>query len=276
MAVRIGAQERDGGVMGRVAPVVIAFVVGVSCLPTDAASGAGGGVGVGTSDAAAVRGARSQVEVLPDPPMTCVPGSMVHRAEVNGAKLVALTFDDGPSPDNTERIMTAVERYGGRATFFMIGGLVERHPTLARSVRTRGHEVGNHTYNHYRDGTRIAAEIEWAGQRIGAVVGKVPRVFRSPGLVSSEAVRAELARLGMCNFSLSIDSGDSMPPNKSAEQICNSFKAGLKPGAIMLMHDGGSLRNTTIAIPCIVSYANAQGYRLVTLSELLGQAYWTT
>ena len=80
MAVRIGAQERDGGVMGRVAPVVIAFVVGVSCLPTDAASGAGGGVGVGTSDAAAVRGTRSQVEVLPDPPMTCVPGSRVHRA----------------------------------------------------------------------------------------------------------------------------------------------------------------------------------------------------
>ncbi len=235
-----------------------------------------GVVDVADVSSAAVRGTRSQATPPPEPPMICAGGSVVHRVDTHGVKLVALTFDDGPSPDNTERIMAALEAGNGRGTFFMIGGLARMYPTLAASVRARGHEVGNHTFNHYRDGYRISLEIGWAGELIGGIVGKTPRVFRSPGLVNTELVKKELARLGMCNIFGSIDPGDTMSPTRTADELCKVFKSNLHPGAIVMMHDGGARRPTAVAVPCMVQYALAQGYRLVTVSELLGQGYTTS
>ena len=129
--------------------------------------------------------------------------------------------------------------------------------------------------NHYRDGYRISTEIATANAQIGAVVGVLPRLFRSPGLVKSSLIQNELARLGMCNFFGNILPGDTNLPVLSATALCNTFKAQLRPGAIVMLHDGGNHPQTVAAMTCMADHAVRNGYRMVTLSDLMGQGYWT-
>lgn len=224
----------------------------------------------------AARGARSQVGPIEPPPSTCVPGSFVRRVETGGKKLVALTFDDGPWPTNTEKVMNAIEAYGGKATFFMIANNALKYPTIGRSVADRGHEVGNHSVSHQYIVRVLIDELVPADNILQSVTGVRPRVYRSPGLTASQLLQQALADYGgRCNIWANILSGDAAMPRPSSETICARFRSGLKPGSIILLHDGGSHTTTVNAVPCMAAYAVSQGYQMVTVSELMGQGYST-
>ena len=205
--------------------------------------------------------------------MTCAPGSIVRTVDTGGVKLVAFGFDDGPWPVTTESIMTELERRGMRATFFMIGAHLDKYPDIGRSVVARGHEAGNHTLSHQYTTKAIMKEIVPAANLIATITGAYPRLFRSPGLSTSATLQNALAYLSLCNIFMSVSTGDAASPRPSSATICSRFKSQLRPGAIVLAHDGGGYHETTAAaVPCMLDYATRQGYRVVTISELLGQS----
>ena len=135
--------------------------------------------------------------------------------------------------------------------------------------------MGNHTLSHDRNSTVMASQITLDNDLLLALTGTKPRVFRSPGMVRSELVQTELRRLGMCNFFGNILPGDTLYPTVQAKELCDAFKRQLQPGAIVMLHDGGSHAPTVAAVPCMAQYAASKGYQMVTLSELMGQGYWT-
>lgn len=227
--------------------------------------------------AAAVRGPMIQLTPLPPPPEPepepepqCVPGSLVRGVDTGGVKVIAFSFDDGPWPTNTRAVMSAFEARGLRATFFWIGVNVSQYPDIAREVVARGHEVGNHSMTHCYSPTTLSTEIGPANDLIERTTGIRPALFRSPGLTQGDVIQYALAMHGMCNVFTTVVLGDHLSPRRSAATLCNSFANTLHPGEIVLLHDGGSHRQTVDAVPCMLDTALRRGYRIVTVGELLG------
>lgn len=186
------------------------------------------------------------------------------------AKVVAFTFDDGPWPTNTQAIMSSFERYGARASFFMIGRNARYYSSIAKDVVRRGHEVGNHSETHaYYNDYRIASEIGTAQWSIRQAAGVIPWTFRAPGLTRGPQIDAKVGYYKLCNVSTDYDIGDWRSPRIDAWTLCERFKRSLHPGSIVLIHDGGSHSQTVKAVPCMLAYAKAQGYRFLTISQLL-------
>jgi peptidoglycan/xylan/chitin deacetylase (PgdA/CDA1 family) len=191
-------------------------------------------------------------------------------------KVVALSFDDGPDPRWTPQVLKLLAAHRAKATFFMEGQFAERWPALARQVVARGHELGNHTYDH-PDLTRIdsAAVIEQVTRANAAFfAADLPRpsLFRPPkGLYDARAAAA-VRSLGLQTAGWS--------GGMCVERWTNHYKARdamrlmlmrVRPGAILLAHDGGvpSRERTLRALPLLLAGLNAKGYRVVTVSELL-------
>lgn len=196
------------------------------------------------------------------------PGPLVRGASP-GEKLIALTYDDGPSQANTPILLDLFREHGARATFFVVGSAVEGNETLLRRLAEEGHEVANHTYSHANplelDDAALGAEIDRAASVIGPVAAPL---FRPPyGKRPESAVRVCVAR-GMTTVLWSVDSGDTR--GFAADRIAHDVIRHARPGDIVLMHDGGDHRPATLAATrTIVEQLGAQGYSFVTVSELL-------
>jgi chitin deacetylase len=239
-----------------------------------------GGTGLATGRfAPAVRGTAVQVTPTLPPPSVpdwatgtvpgCAPGSLIRSVDTGGRRMISFTFDDGPWPTNTRRIMDAFATRGLTATFFMIGQNLLEYPEIGRSVVERGFAVGNHSVSHrYRPST-IASEIGPMNELIWNVLGVRTPYFRSPGLTQGSVIQSTLAATGQCNLFTSVVLGDHLQPRRSASQLCSSFAASLRPGQIVLLHDGGSHAPTVAAVPCMLDVALSRGYEVVSLAELL-------
>jgi peptidoglycan/xylan/chitin deacetylase (PgdA/CDA1 family) len=262
---------------------VVAAVVG-SLPPTSAADSGGAGDAVSTAaDAAesAARGAAVQQTPVPTlPPWSdpawqsgvvpgCVPGQYIRGVNTNGQKLITFTFDDGPDPHYTKPIMDAFTQRGLTATFFMIGINLRAYPSIGRSVVDRGFAVGNHSVTHRYTWAYISGEVGPMNDMIFEVLGVRTPYFRAPGLGDGPPIDAALVKAGMCNLSTDEVLGDHLEPRKSASALCASFAYNLKPGMIVLLHDGGTHAPTAQAVPCMLDTALARGYRVVSLAELL-------
>jgi len=184
-------------------------------------------------------------------------------------RAVAFTFDDGPSTANTARIMSTMESYGWRATFFMVGVNVRLQPALARSIAARGHTVAAHSTTHVYSPSTLVREVPASQALIHEVTGVRPTFWRTPGLTISSSVDAAVYANGMCNISTAYDLGDWRSPRASASTLCARYRYALKPGAIILLHDGGGYRPTTDALACMLQYTRQQGYTVVHLGDLL-------
>jgi len=199
------------------------------------------------------------------------PMVLVRSGPPSGSKLVALTFDDGPWPGQTEAVLEILARERVRATFFMLGLRVQRAPDLARRVVAEGHVVGNHTQSHTLLAraplARIRYEMATGETVIKRYTGVEPTWFRAPGGSVSPAVKAQAKALGERMAGWGIDPGDwKRPP---ARFIVQRVVAAARPGAIILLHDGGGDRKQTIdALPAIIGQLKAQGYTFVTLDEM--------
>lgn len=207
--------------------------------------------------------------------------STVLSSENKEEKVVALTFDDGPDPLYTPRILDILKQYNIKATFFTIGDSGARYPDLLSRIYKEGHELGNHTYKHIDIGTeskeKIKQELKSTNRVIENSTGHGTILFRPPydnGLDMSQDKALEtfmkINDLGYVMVGNAIDSNDwkDKVPDKITHNVLNS----LGNGNIILMHDGGGDRSATIeALPMIIKELQAQGYRFVGIGDLLDE-----
>jgi peptidoglycan/xylan/chitin deacetylase (PgdA/CDA1 family) len=187
-------------------------------------------------------------------------------------RAVALTFDDGPSPTYTPRILARLAKLHARATFFVIGYLAKAYPSLVRREARAGMAIGNHSYNHpdvppfdQLPLPLIRDEIALGDQTLGRL-GVDTRLFRPPGGGSSTQVVQTAAALGQRVVLWSVDPTD-WQPGTTANQIVKRVLAAVRAGSIVELHDGGGDRAATLAaLPAIVRGIRARGLRLVTLT----------
>ncbi len=187
---------------------------------------------------------------------------------LEGAPTVALTFDDGPDPTWTPQVLTILKAAGVRATFCVIGLSVARHPDLVRAIAADGHVLCDHTRNHdqrlsHRSPETIEAQLRAGAEDIERVVGTRPGFYRAPGGNLSPVVIETANRLGMQVLGWSDDPKDWRRPPST--RITDDIAGSLRPGAIVLMHDGGGDRSGTVAqLPALLERVKAMGYRFVT------------
>jgi peptidoglycan/xylan/chitin deacetylase (PgdA/CDA1 family) len=188
-------------------------------------------------------------------------------------RMVALTFDDGPS-GRTPAILTVLKRHHAHATFFVVGRATKGlEPTLRHIVRD-GNEVGDHTYSHANllslKPAKRFQELQWTIALVQEATHEKPRWFRPPDGATGPAVNRLGRGLGLVPVLWSVDSRDwSMPGTKA---IVRKVLEDIKPGSIVLMHDGGGDRQETLrALPAILRALERRHLQAVTLSQLLSR-----
>ncbi|HEX6575499.1 MAG TPA: polysaccharide deacetylase family protein [Gemmatimonadaceae bacterium] len=186
---------------------------------------------------------------------------------------VALTFDDGPNPDATPRILDALGEHGVKATFFVLGAHAERWPDLVKRVVDEGHQIGNHGYFHKKLHLKspfyVRRDIALGKRAIERAGGDSPRFFRAPHGFRSPWVTAIAQSFGERTIGWSLGVWDSDRPGVKA--IVDRTINGAKPGSIILLHDGdgyninGDRSQTAAAVPEIISGLRDRGMKFVTL-----------
>jgi len=181
---------------------------------------------------------------------------------------VALTFDDGPGP-YTAQILELLRAADAHATFFVVGNRLEYWPEAVREEAQLG-GVGNHTWSH-PDLTRLPHWLVWlqlmrTQYAVDADLGWKPRLFRTPYASHSPATDAIVRRLGLVQVFWDVDARDDVP-NARVSDIVRNVEQGLRPGAIILMHDIHPW--TLAALPQVLAAIRNQGLRAVSVSELL-------
>ncbi|WP_339177125.1 polysaccharide deacetylase family protein [Oceanobacillus sp. FSL W7-1293] len=184
-------------------------------------------------------------------------------------KYVALTFDDGPHPEVTPRILDTLKKHDAKATFFMLGTQVEYYPELSKKVMEAGHEIGSHTMNHYDltalELNQIIVEMQQSNDIIEKATGRTINLLRPPYGASNSDV--EQAASGMDN-SLIMWSVDSLDwKSRNAAAVNEEVMSNVSPGSIVLMHDIHP--STADALPQLLTSLEEQGYQMVTVSQLL-------
>lgn len=181
-------------------------------------------------------------------------------------KTIALTFDDGPHPRYTAGVLTALRRHRVKATFCIVGNNAATYPALTRRIHREGHRLCNHTRSH-ADMTRLSnaaarRQIRTAQKQIRAAAGVTPAVFRFPYGASTPRVRAIVRAQGLRNLRWHIDTRDWQRP--AARTITARIVGNARPGAIVLMHDGGGNRSNTVAsLDATIRRLKAKGYTFV-------------
>lgn len=185
-------------------------------------------------------------------------------------KCVALTFDDGPSPFD-ERLLQILKDNDAKATFFLIGNKVAANPAGARRIADAGMEIGSHTWEHPNMTTippeDIAGQFSRANDAINAATGRTPTLYRPAGGLSTPAVRQTAARFGLAEILWDVIPFDwANDSNIAATRYM--LMTYVKPGSVVLFHDTYS--STVDLVYQFIPVLKANGYRLVTVSELLG------
>ncbi|MGI9103146.1 MAG: glycosyltransferase [Terriglobales bacterium] len=229
---------------------------------------------------------------ISDEKMTVLPQPYKVNQYGSDPKQIALTFDDGPDPQWTAKILDVLKEKNAKATFFLIGIQAEKFPSLAERIYAEGHEIGNHTFSH-PDISNIRksymrVELNLAERLFAARVGVKPLLFRPPYSIDQEPDTADQVRpLEIAQEMGYITVGDKIDPNDwkaghSAEQIVAGVMAHLPPcdpddlrcGNVVLLHDGGGNRAETVkALPLIIDGLRQRGYQVVPISQLLGKQY---
>lgn len=197
--------------------------------------------------------------------------TVFHRVKTSTQdKCIALTFDDGPWPGSTKKILQVLEEHHAKATFFMIGGQIREYPAIARAVRDAGHAIGNHSWNHPSRPRDSKAQVEKTDRAIREVLQITPTLFRPPYGIETNGMAKWAKQAKEAVLIWSVDTADWRRPG--ASRIASRAVRGASPGAIILMHDGGGDRRQTVAaLPEILDALEKKGYRFVTIPELLGR-----
>jgi peptidoglycan/xylan/chitin deacetylase (PgdA/CDA1 family) len=190
---------------------------------------------------------------------------------------IALTFDDGPHPDDTPAILKILEEHAAKGTFFFVGNRAREHPELVRRVVRAGHEVGAHSATHpwwfsLATPGRIRREVRESVQVLEEITGARPRWFRPPMGHRNPALVEALGKERLEMVTWSSRAYDTLP--RGSERVLRSAVAGAAPGGILLLHEGvgrkdGEPSRTVAALPAILRDLKEKGLEPVRLSDLL-------
>ncbi len=180
----------------------------------------------------------------------------------------ALTFDDGPSPRFSDRVLHILREGGAQGTFFLVGRQLKGSDEIARRQLEMG-AVGHHTWNHAlltrMSNREVLAEVEGTKRALERAVGQPVTLFRAPFAGRDRRVDARIRRLGLLHILWDVDTRDSA--GADTQEIVLNAEAGLRPGAIILMHE--TYERSARALPRIIASARRRGLRLVSVPQLL-------
>ena len=189
------------------------------------------------------------------------------------AKEIALTFDDGPHPFYTAQLLSILRYYRVPATFFLVGVQAERYPKWVQMIHQEGHEIGCHTYDHFRlvnlPLDEQVYQIEEFTSLIERLTGNKPNLLRPPGgqydhftvsLMNKNGMALGLWTINTNDTALQIDAGTLY--RKTLEEV--------QPGSIILMHDGSKV--SLAALPQLIETLQRRGYAFVTMSQMMAHA----
>jgi peptidoglycan/xylan/chitin deacetylase (PgdA/CDA1 family) len=210
---------------------------------------------------------------------THAPSRVMHPAKPSitpTPRIIALTFDDGPSSRYTPKILQLLTRYHAHATFFVLGTEVAQFPQIVKDIVKQGSAVGNHGYRHVNYFHVGIAGIERDAAEARALLKKdnIPLApfYRPPFGNSNKRLVQALSRQGYTVTLWSIDTRDWSEPGVS--YITKKVLTDASPGAIVLMHDGGGNRIQTVrALAAILPTLEADGYHFVTLPEYVKELH---
>ena len=205
--------------------------------------------------------------VLPILSVSAEEGStnVYHRHDNNEMK-IALTFDDGPHPVLTPKILDILKEYQVKATFFIVGENAVNYPDIVERILKEGHEIGNHTHTHDKIDRE---EIERCEKTIYELTDYKTKLFRPPEGLINNAVRSASSRLGYDIILWNIDTRDWDPT--SPNDIYKNVTSNISAGSIILMHDYISFNSPTPeALKLMLPKLIDMGYQFVVVSELIG------
>jgi cellulose synthase/poly-beta-1,6-N-acetylglucosamine synthase-like glycosyltransferase/peptidoglycan/xylan/chitin deacetylase (PgdA/CDA1 family)/spore germination protein YaaH len=197
-------------------------------------------------------------------------------------KKLAITFDDGPDPVFTPKMLEILKEKGVKATFFVVGANAEGNPELLRDIYDAGHEIGNHSYSHpniaLTSAERTRLELHATQRIIENAIGRSTILFRPPYNADSEPQTPEeiepvlrAQELGYLTVGERIDPQD-WRPDATADAIVQEVISERDNGSIVLLHDAGGDRTATVAaLPKIIDHFRSEGYEFVTVGQLLGK-----
>ena len=202
------------------------------------------------------------------PNLTRLPASAIGRHEV------ALTFDDGPDPEVTPRVLELLDRYQAKASFFCIGEKAAAFPETVREIARRGHSVENHSYRHssafaFYGVFRLRREVDAAHALIAGITGRPPSFFRAPAGFRSPLLDPVLAERGLCYVSWTRRGFDTVRRDPAA--VLQRLTRGLSAGDVLLLHDGARTRTDAgeplvlAVLPALLDQFSASGLKSVSL-----------
>jgi len=194
------------------------------------------------------------------PNLVCLPPPAVRRREI------ALTFDDGPDPEVTPRVLDLLDRFEAKASFFCVGEKAAAYPALVKEIARRGHSVENHSYHHYLAFaffgiSRLKREVDAAQATVAAITGRPPVFFRAPAGFRSPLLDPALASRGLRYVSWTRRGFDAVSGNP--KRILRQLTRGLAAGDVLLMHDRVPV--VLAVLPALLEQISAQGLNAVSL-----------
>lgn len=197
-------------------------------------------------------------------------GEIVERGRTTD-RVVALTFDDGPTPEHTDSLLALLRRERVRATFFVVGSELAQHPELGRRIVAEGHALANHTWSHPRmvglPMAEVRRQVEATDVQIRRAGQRDPIYFRAPYSHKFILLPWHLRRTGRTNVSWDVEPETY---ETRADGIARHTLEHVRPGSIILLHPWFRSRAATRnALPEIIQGLRARGYELVTVEELL-------
>lgn len=200
-------------------------------------------------------------------------GRLVPRVATS-EKLVALTFDDGPTPAGTDRILSILDEHQVRATFFVIGSELEKNLDYGRKIVAAGHQLGNHSYTHKRmifvSHSFVEHEVERTDELIREAGYQNEIYFRPPYGKKLFMLPYYLSNTGRTTVTWDVAPESYSNKNGNAEKIAEYALSETRPGSIIVLHVMYPSRTESVkAVTPIIEGLKAQGYTFVTVSELL-------
>ncbi len=185
-------------------------------------------------------------------------------------RILALTFDDGPSPTVTPQILDTLREYNARATFFVLGQNVRKWPEIVRQAADEGHAIGHHSYSHpsKTNPEQAAKEMAQTTEAIIEATGRAPELFRPPYGITDGNLCRTAREQGFTVILWTISSADTT--SIGPEIIASNVIYTPNPGDIVLMHDSGGNSKTAEALPRILKELSIAGFEFVTIPHLLG------
>ncbi|MBS1706189.1 MAG: polysaccharide deacetylase family protein [Armatimonadetes bacterium] len=185
-------------------------------------------------------------------------------------KVIAITYDDGPDPKNTPRVLELYKKYKGKTTFFTIGSYVKRHPDVVTKCVEAGHAVGSHTWTHPAKPTKERApqELNWTAEHLEPEIGGKPVLFRPPYGIQKNWT-TKLALQQKYAVILWNKSGADTARGCNANSITYNVLRSAAPGDIVLLHDGPGKKATIDATARFLPALAKKGYKFITVPEML-------